>query len=68
MNKKYNNMPMLISFIDEDETHITIDSDMVLEKAIKLSYKIANSRHDKEVVLRLYVFKLNTCIIILFIL
>ena len=52
---------MLVSFIDEDEEPVTIDSDMVLQKAVRLAVNMAHSRSDKEVMMRLLVHKLNTC-------
>jgi hypothetical protein len=61
VNKKYNNLPMLISYIDEDEEPVTIDSDMILQKAIRLAIKLSHARGEREVMLRLIVHKLNTC-------
>lgn len=34
VNKKYNNSPMLIQYIDEANDKVTIDSDLVLQRAI----------------------------------
>lgn len=37
VNKKYNNHPHLISYVDELEELVTIDSDLVLQKAIRFA-------------------------------
>lgn len=34
VNKKYNNLPIQMTYIDEYEEQITIDSDLVLNKAL----------------------------------
>lgn len=37
VNKKYGNVPMLIQHIDEFNDAITIDSDLVLSKAVNIA-------------------------------
>lgn len=37
ITKKYNNHPHLISYLDEQEEYVTIDSDLVLQKAVRLA-------------------------------
>ena len=34
INKKYNNLPIHMAFLDEDNEQITIDSDLALSKAV----------------------------------
>jgi hypothetical protein len=58
INKKYNNQPIHISIIDEYEESLTVDSDLVLQKAIQLAIKNSYNQGDKEVTLRLIVHKL----------
>lgn len=61
VNKKYGNILAQLSYIDEYDEQITIDSDLVLTKAIQLAIKVAYAAGEKEVVLRVLVNKLNCC-------
>lgn len=57
MNKKYNNQPILIQFIDEYDDPITVDSDLVLQKALKLATKQAYQNNEKETTLHFIIHK-----------
>jgi hypothetical protein len=57
VNKKYNNQPILIQYVDEYNDAITVDSDLVLSKAIQLATKKAYQMNEKEITLELLVHK-----------
>lgn len=61
VNKKYGNTPIQMSYINEYEEQLTIDSDLVLSKAMQLATKLAYSSNEKEIVLRLLIHKLACC-------
>ena len=61
INKKYGNTLTQLSYIDESDEQITIDSDLVLMKAVQLALKVAYTSTDKQVVLRLLVHKISCC-------
>jgi hypothetical protein len=57
VNKKYNNQPILIQYVDEYNDLITVDSDLVLSKAIQLATKKAYQLNEKEITIELLVHK-----------
>lgn len=61
VNTKYGGVPTQISYFDEYDEQITVDSDLVLAKAISQAIKVAYTAQEKEVVVRLLVNKLNYC-------
>jgi hypothetical protein len=61
VNHKYGNTLTQLSYIDEFDEQITIDSDMVLMKAIQLALKVAYANQEKEVLLRLLIRKIACC-------
>mgnify|MGYP001806958753 CR=1 FL=1 len=58
VNKKYNNLPIHISILDEYGENLTVDSDLVLSKAKELAIKASYNSGDKDVLLRLLIRKL----------
>jgi hypothetical protein len=58
VNKKYDNIPIQMHYIDENEDQITVDSDLVLQKAMQHAVKVAYQGDDKDVTLRLLIHKL----------
>ncbi|CDW88478.1 UNKNOWN [Stylonychia lemnae] len=60
MNKKYNNLPIQMKYIDEYTEQITIDSDLVLNKAIQFATKTAFKEQSKEIILRVLIHKLSS--------
>eukprot|EP00347_Sterkiella_histriomuscorum_P022084 403331737 len=60
INKKYNNQPIQMAYIDEDNEQITFDSDLVLNKALQLAIKNAYKEQSKETILRIIIHKLSS--------
>jgi len=61
INKKYDNHPMLIQYIDESGEQVTIDSEFVFEKAKKMAIQVSYyTAATDETELRIVVQKLAT--------
>jgi hypothetical protein len=61
VNKKYNNTPIKMIYINEQDERITIDSDLVLSKTIQKFIREAYESNSKEVTVMILVHKLACC-------